>query len=172
MDSSKGGFYALDRWRNDISGIEKLTKKGTGTLKLEGNNTYSGGTRINQGTLEGGSETAFGRGDVSNNRGILKEGVSGKLIIGGDYKQSSKGILELNLSGKHNLLKIKGKEKLKGTLRLHFSDNYIPEDGPAIITCHKRNGSFSSIETTGLPSKYKVKLVYQSNSIQLKVKGN
>lgn len=114
MDSSKGGFYALDRWRNDISGIGKLTKKGTGTLKLEGNNTYSGGTRINQGTLEGGSETAFGRGDVSNNRGILKEDVSGKLIIGGDYKQSAKGILELNLSGKHDLLKIKGKAKKKG----------------------------------------------------------
>lgn len=28
MDSSKGGFYALDRWRNDISGIGKLTKRG------------------------------------------------------------------------------------------------------------------------------------------------
>ncbi|WP_412056245.1 autotransporter-associated beta strand repeat-containing protein, partial [Bacillus inaquosorum] len=69
MDSSKGGFHALDRWRNDISGTGKLTKKGTGTLKLEGNNTYSGGIRIDQGTLEGDSKTAFGRGDVSNNGG-------------------------------------------------------------------------------------------------------
>ncbi|MBG9771488.1 phosphatase PAP2 family protein [Bacillus vallismortis] len=169
MDASKCGFYALDRWRNDISGKGKLTKKGTGTLKLEGNNTYSGGTRIDQGTLEGGSETAFGRGDVSNNRGILKEDVSGKLIIGGDYKQSAKGILELNLSGKHDQFQIKGKAKIKGTLRLHFSDNYIPEDGSTIITYHKRNGSFSSIETTGLPSKYKVKAIYKSNRIQLKV---
>ncbi|MCY8701593.1 phosphatase PAP2 family protein, partial [Bacillus spizizenii] len=134
MDSSKGGFHAMDRWRNDISGTGKLTKKGTGTLKLEGNNTYSGGTRIDQGTLEGDSKTAFGRGDVSNNGGTLKEDVSGKLIIGGDYKQSAKGILELNLSGKNDLLHIKGKAKMKGTLRLHFSNNYVPADGSTIIT--------------------------------------
>ncbi|MCY9308095.1 phosphatase PAP2 family protein [Bacillus inaquosorum] len=171
MDSSKGGFHALDRWRNDISGIGKLTKKGTGTLKLEGNNTYSGGTRIDQGTLEGDSKTAFGRGDVSNNGGTLKEDVSGKLIIGGDYKQSAKGILELNLSGKNDLLHIKGKAKMKGTLRLNFSDNYVPADGSTIITYDKRQGSFSSIETVGLPSKYKVKIIYKSNSIQLKVKA-
>ncbi|MFH0347115.1 hypothetical protein ACHADS_11245 [Bacillus vallismortis] len=44
--------------------------------------------------------------------------------------------------------------------------------GATISPASERNGPFSSIETTGLPSKYKVKLVYQSNSIQLKVKGN
>ncbi len=82
MDAAKGGFHATDRWRNDISGAGKLTKKGTGTLKLEGKNTYSGGTRIDQGTLEGGSETAFGRGDVSLGRGTLREDVPGKLMIG------------------------------------------------------------------------------------------
>ncbi|SCA86940.1 phosphoesterase [Bacillus glycinifermentans] len=172
MDSSKGGFHALDSWRNDISGTGKLTKKGTGTLKLEGNNTYSGGTRVDQGTLEGGSETAFGRGDVSNNGGTLREDVSGKLIIRGDYKQSARGILELNLSGKNDLLYIKGKAKIKGTLRLIFSDNYVPADGAAIIAFNKRHGSFSSIETSGLPSKYKVKMIYKSNSIQLKVTEN
>ncbi len=171
MDSAKGGFYAWDRWRNDISGSGKLTKKGTGTLKLEGNNTYSGGTRIDQGTLEGGSETAFGRGDVSNNGGTLKEDVSGKLIIGGDYKQSAKGVLELNLSGKEDILKIKGKAKMKGTLRLHFSNNYVPADGAAIITFNKGHGSFSSIETKGLPSKYNVKVIYKSNSIKLKIES-
>ncbi len=109
---------------------------------------------------------------MSNKGGTLKKDVSGKLIIGGDYKQSAKGILELNLSGKNDLLHIKGKAKMKGTLRLHFSNNYVPADGSTIITYHKRHGSFSSIETVGLPSKYKVKIVYKSNSIQLKVKAN
>lgn len=169
MDSAKGGFHTADRWRNDISGTGKLTKKGTGALKLEGDNTYSGGTRIDQGTLEGGSETAFGRGDVALNGGILKEDAPGKLIIEGDYKQSAKGILELQLSGKKDQLKIKGKARLKGTLRLNFTDNYVPADGSAIITFRKRHGSFSSVETSGLPSKYKVKIIYKSNSIQLKV---
>lgn len=169
MDSAKGGFHTADRWRNDISGTGKLTKKGTGALKLEGDNTYSGGTRIDQGTLEGGSETAFERGDVALNGGILKEDAPGKLIIEGDYKQSAKGILELQLSGKKDQLKIKGKARLKGTLRLNFTDNYVPADGSAIITFRKRHGSFSSVETSGLPSKYKVKIIYKSNSIQLKV---
>ncbi|MEH7483416.1 phosphatase PAP2 family protein [Neobacillus drentensis] len=169
MDSSKGGFHALDRWRNDISGTGKLTKKGTGTLKLEGNNTYSGGTQIDQGTLEGNSETAFGRGDVTNNGGTLSEDVSGKLIIGGDYTQSAKGTLDLNLSSKNDLLKIKGEAIPKGKLRLNFSDNYVPADGSTIITYDKRHGVFSSIETVGLSSKYKVKVIYKSNSIQLKV---
>ncbi|MGG1452684.1 phosphatase PAP2 family protein [Bacillus licheniformis] len=169
MDSAKGGFHTADRWRNDISGTGKLTKKGTGALKLEGDNTYSGGTRIDQGTLEGGSETAFGRGDVALNGGTLRKDAPGKLIIEGDYKQSAKGILELQLSGKKDQLKIKGKARLKGTLRLNFTDNYVPADGSAIITFRKRHGSFSSVETSGLPSKYKVKIIYKSNSIQLKV---
>ncbi len=169
MDSSKGRLHALDRWRNDISGTGKLTKKGTGTLKLEGNNTYSGGTQIDQGKLEGNSKTAFGKGDVTNNGGTLSENVSGKMIIGGDYKQSNKGTLELNLSSEKDLLEIEDETIPKGKLRLNFTDNYVPDNGSTIITYGKRHGAFSSIETVGLPSKYKVKVTYKSNSIQLKV---
>ncbi|KKI89825.1 phospholipid phosphatase [Bacillus sp. SA1-12] len=169
MDSSEGGFHALDRWRNDISGTGKLTKKGTGTLKLEGNNSYSGGTQIDQGILEANSKTALGRGDVTNNGGTLSEDVSGKLIIREDYTQSGKGTLELNLSSKKDVLNIKGEAMAKGKLRLIFSDNYVPADGSTIITYNKRNGEFSSIETVGLPSKYQLKVFYKTNSIQLKV---
>ncbi|ALP35804.1 phospholipid phosphatase [Paenibacillus sp. IHB B 3084] len=169
MDASKGGFNALDRWRNNISGVGKLTKKGTGTLKLMGNNTYSGGTQLDQGRLEGNSETAFGSGDVTNNGGTLTENVAGKLIIGGNYKQSAKGTLELNLQSKNDLLKIKGTAIPNGKLRLNFSNKYVPANGATIMNYGKRNGAFTSIETTGLPSKYKVKVVYNADSIQLKV---
>lgn len=97
--------------------------------------------------------------------------MSGKLFIEGGYKQSAKGILELNLSGKNDLLHIKGKANIKGTLHLNFTDNYVPADGSTIITHKKGYGSFSSIKITGLPSKYKIKVVYKRDSIQLKVKG-
>ncbi|MGG1940664.1 phosphatase PAP2 family protein [Paenibacillus polymyxa] len=169
MDASKGGFNALDRWRNHISGVGKLIKKGTGTLKLMGSNTYSGGTQIDQGILEGNSETAFGSGAVTNNGGTLLKNNFGKLIVGGNFKQTAKGKLELNLGSKNDVLKIKGTAQLNGKLRLNFSNKYVPASGATILTYGKRNGAFSSIEAAGLPSNYKVKVVYTANSVQLKV---
>ncbi|KAF6657968.1 phosphatase PAP2 family protein [Paenibacillus polymyxa] len=169
MDASKGGFNALDRWRNPISGVGKLIKKGTGTLKLMGSNTYSGGTQIDQGILEGNSETAFGSGTVTNNGGTLLKNNAGKLIVGSNYKQTAKGKLELNLGSKNDVLKIKGTAQLNGKLRLNFSNKYVPASGATILTYGKRTGAFSSIEAAGLPSNYKVKIVYTADRVQLKV---
>ncbi len=129
----------MDRWRNNISGVGKLIKKGTGTLKLMGNNTYSGGTQIDQGTLEGNTETAFGSGGITNNGGTLLKNAAGKLIIGGNYRQSAEGTLELNLRSKIDVLK-KGTAILNGKLRLNFSNKYVPANGATILTYAKRNG--------------------------------
>ncbi|MGN7763361.1 S-layer homology domain-containing protein [Paenibacillus sp. 22594] len=171
MDTYQGGFNALDRWRNDISGTGRLTKKGTGTLKLQGNNSYSGGTQLNEGTLEGNSATAFGTGDVANHGGTLIQNVPGQMSIGGNFSQSAGGTLELNLSSTNDLLNIKGKVQAGGTLHLNFLNNYVPDGVITLITHGKdqRNGEFSSVETTGLPSQYKMKVIYNANSIQLAV---
>ncbi|ULT56717.1 phosphatase PAP2 family protein [Neobacillus drentensis] len=171
MDASKGGFNAFDHWRNDISGTGKLTKKGTGTLMLQGQNTYTGGTVIDQGTLEGDTETAFGSGDIVNNGGTLKENVSGKLVIGGNYTQSNQGTLELTLDSPNDQVDIEGKATINGKLRVDFSDNNVPANELTLINYDKNElkGKFSSIEAVGLPSQYKVKVIYKSNKIQLKV---
>ena len=42
-----------------------LTKTGTGSLILAGNNTYGGGTSVSQGYLTAGSVSAFGAGTIS-----------------------------------------------------------------------------------------------------------
>lgn len=171
MDTYQGGFNALDRWKNDISGTGKLAKEGTGTLKLQGNNTYSGGTQLNEGTLEGNSATAFGTGDVYNNGGTLIQNVPGQMTIGGNYSQAASGTLMLNLSSPNDLLDIKGTVKADGKLHLNFLDNYVPDGVITLITHGKdqRIGQFSSIETEGLSSQYKMKVIYNANSIQLAV---
>lgn len=51
MDAQLGGFNAIDMWSNNISGTGGLTLQGTGTLILGGNNTYTGGTKVEGGTL-------------------------------------------------------------------------------------------------------------------------
>lgn len=92
MNASERGFNAQDWWRNDISGTGMLTKAGTGSLGLTGNNSYSGGTVINGGTLVAMSTTALGNSDVYvatggslavNSAGTVN--VSGNLTLkGGD----------------------------------------------------------------------------------------
>lgn len=172
MDSSKGGFHAADRWRNDISGGGKLTKQGTGSLELAGNNTYSGGTQLDQGTLVGNSATAFGSGQVTNNGGTLQKMYSGELTIAGNFKQSTKGTLELNVGGGNGPLRIKEAASYGGKLRVNFTDKNVSDKRITIITSGKREPKsvFSSVETTGLSGKYQVHVIYNAHSVQLQVK--
>ena len=170
MDTYKGGFYAADRWMNDISGTGKLTLDGNGILKLLGNNTYSGGTRINTGVLEADYATALGRGDVVNAGGTLVEKVSGKVTVEGSFTQADKGTLELNLAGATDVLEIKGAVHAGGKLKVHFADSYVPATGALTLMSYGANGTdgqFSSVELEGLPSKYRAEVVYQSNQLVL-----
>ncbi len=56
---------------NSISGTGSLTKQGTGTVTLTGNNSYNGGTTITAGTLKGTINSI--RGDVLVNAGATVE---------------------------------------------------------------------------------------------------
>jgi autotransporter-associated beta strand protein len=49
---------------NSISGTGTLTKSGAGKLLLPNNNTYSGNTTVNGGTLQIGSDNALGSGAI------------------------------------------------------------------------------------------------------------
>ena len=81
-----------------ISGAEKLTKTGVGRLKLDGDNTFSGGMDINDGTVIAGHADALGgsgnavvinKGKLEVSSGITLantsiQGGTGKSLIGGD----------------------------------------------------------------------------------------
>lgn len=51
MHAERGGYHAIDFWSNNISGPGGLTKLGDGILILGGDNTYTGGTTVGEGTL-------------------------------------------------------------------------------------------------------------------------
>ncbi|EMQ2559147.1 fibronectin-binding autotransporter adhesin ShdA [Salmonella enterica] len=62
---------------------KSLTKEGAGTLILSGDNDYSGGTTINEGTLVAASTTALGTGLVDNNATLVLD-VDGEVsAVGG-----------------------------------------------------------------------------------------
>lgn len=170
MDAAQGGFHARDSWRNDIAGPGMLIKAGSGTLVLTGTNSYSGGTRLDGGCLEGDSSTAFGSGDLQVNGGLLINRASDGLIIGGGYIQSAGGALRLYLGkGERVPLAIKGAAKLDGKLIVSFAAEEIPSGEMTLMTCASRRGKFSNVTFQGLPDGYELKVTYRSNEVRVRV---
>ncbi|EBX7389659.1 fibronectin-binding autotransporter adhesin ShdA [Salmonella enterica subsp. enterica serovar Bareilly] len=62
---------------------KSLTKEGAGTLILSGDNDYSGGTTINEGTLIAASTTALGTGLVDNNATLVLDADGEVSAVGG-----------------------------------------------------------------------------------------
>ncbi|EOY5689923.1 fibronectin-binding autotransporter adhesin ShdA [Salmonella enterica subsp. enterica] len=62
---------------------KSLTKEGAGTLILSGDNDYSGGTTINEGTLVAASTTALGTGLVDNNATLVLDADGKVSAVGG-----------------------------------------------------------------------------------------
>lgn len=87
-----------------ISGTGSVTVDGGGTVVLPGNNTYSGGTTINNGTLQVG--TGGATGSLNNGSGIADNGTiifdsttafaqSGVISGGGNLIKRGSGLLKL-----------------------------------------------------------------------------
>ena len=76
VNQTSGGVFSGAIQNYGGNGLVALTKSGSGTLTLSGNNTYTGGTTVSGGTLKVGSGSALGS--------------SGNLTV------SSGGILDLN----------------------------------------------------------------------------
>ncbi|HFD8837358.1 TPA: fibronectin-binding autotransporter adhesin ShdA [Salmonella enterica] len=88
--------------KNTLSGTGSLVKIGTGELTLSGDNDYSGGTTISDGTLTADHADSLGSGDIDNS-GVLKVG-EGELenTLSGSGSLVKTGTGELTLSGDNN----------------------------------------------------------------------
>ena len=139
----------------------RLVKDGSGSLTLQGKNTYTGNTLILDGTLViNGSTTSetevlqpgtlAGTGTITGNvvnEGRVSPGSSiGTLTINGNYKQTATGILELEVgaAGKSDLLQINNGKviDLAGQVLIKPDGSALPTPG-AVYTGISTNPGFS-----------------------------
>ena len=170
MDAAKGGFHAADRWRNDIGGSGKLVKQGSGTLKLGGKNSWTGGAQLEAGTLEALSGTAFGTGDVHVAGGAtVVSNAATPLVVGAKYTQLSGATLELRLgAAQGGRLSVTGAATIGGgALRIKFQDGFKPAVGDVlnVIGAASLQGKFETISVDG----FTVTPTYTDKGLQLRL---
>ncbi|HHC0174659.1 fibronectin-binding autotransporter adhesin ShdA, partial [Salmonella enterica subsp. enterica serovar Derby] len=81
---------------NAISGSGQVVKSGDDALTLSGNNSYTGGTLISDGTLVASNVEALGSGDVTNDAVL-------ELNTGGDFDNAISGSGQVVKSGDKTL---------------------------------------------------------------------
>nr|WP_166799318.1 phosphatase PAP2 family protein [Paraburkholderia dipogonis] len=169
MDASQGGFNAADAWRNPISGTGKLTVQGSGTLKLAGANTFSGGSQVNGGTLEADSTSAFGTGDVYLGAGTVVINAPGVVSVVGKYTQLANTTLELDIGANgQGSMKVGAQTTVVGgTLHVKFVNGFTPKVGDTIslINGNGSNVKFSTIAVDG----FKATPIYTSSGVQVHI---
>jgi outer membrane autotransporter protein len=110
----------------NISGNGSVNKLGSGTTTLSGNNTYTGGTNIQNGTLWAQNAHAFGTGNVLVNGGTLLTTSSQEPIMG-SQTLSIGGNLDWT-SGKIGFYNT-GTSPLSGNLTIRVTGNFTASEG-------------------------------------------
>ncbi len=167
MDAALGGFNEQDAWRNNISGAGLLTKRGSGWLSLTGNNSYTGGTVLEAGTLEAASASALGNGDVFQSGGVLRANVATGLKLAARYTQNG-GTLHVVLgSATQGQVVVLSDVTLGGALTVSFANGYTPTAGTVlnILTSGSLHGRFTTITVNGRT----VTPIYTSTGVQLRI---
>lgn len=99
FEQAVAGTYA-----DDMSGTGSLIKRGNGALTLSGTNSYSGGTSVTEGSLQGNTQSV--QGNITNNATIV-------------FDQASAGTYSGDMTGTGALVK-----QGAGTLTLSGSNSY------------------------------------------------
>ena len=174
MNSDDGEFGAQDSWGNDISGAGLLTKLGDGSLTLTGDNSYSGGTLLEAGSLIAASSSAFGNGTLYQQDGTLEIAID-------DDSNGSQGTLDVSAyvqDGGDLVLNLGNNAKLNATGSIYLSGGNLILNVPSltetqsyeVLSAAYLNGEFSSvtaIDSTG--THYDVSVSYTETGAAVSV---
>lgn len=156
----------------NISGAGSLTKTDTGTLILNGANSYASGTTVSGGTLEVGDSTHTSasiqgvvmidstgtlrghgtvNGDVTSDGMVWPGGSLGTLTIHGNYTQHADGGLQIDVTPTQaSQLVVAGNANLGGTLNLVYAPGtYTASTAYTIVQAGSVTGRFATVNATG-----------------------
>ncbi|EEH8468863.1 autotransporter outer membrane beta-barrel domain-containing protein [Salmonella enterica] len=126
---------------NAISGSGNVVKSGADTLTLSGNNSYRGGTAINDGTLIAASVNALGSGDIDN-YASLQLNASGQFVTANlTTHDNATTAIGAGSALRANTLT----QEANSTLAVHLTDS----NSGAIVTADRANLG-GTLDITGI----------------------
>lgn len=185
-----------------ISGTGALSKTGSGTLILNGANTYSGSTTISAGTLEvgdashvhasvagtvavqsGGALLGHGiiGGNVSNAGTVMPGGSVGVLTVNGNYTQNASGTLNIEITPNttpgtgFSQLQVDGSASLDGTLAVQVDPGtYLANSEYDLVQAGSGvSGTFATTMYNSAFAPYlSPEVSYGTNNVTLTLKPN
>jgi YVTN family beta-propeller protein/autotransporter-associated beta strand protein len=176
----------------DIIGLPSgsLTKDGTGTLLLGGNNTYPSTTVVNSGTLKAASTRGFspnsafrinqggtldlagysnGVASIAGAGLVTNSGVTAARLTAGNYTQKANGTLAIQIRSDTNFdqLEVKDKANLNGALTVSLPAGFVPRSGQQFVFLTAQGGVSGHFSSLQGPAGVSLKLRYTENAVSL-----
>ncbi len=171
------------------NGVLSLAKTGGGTQVLSGENTYSGPTDVDAGTLEvdgsiassrvtdvasGGTLTGTGwvGATTINAGGTFAPGTIGtpgsSMTVNGNLTLAASSTYQIYLNPTTSLANVNGTASLGGTVQASFANgSYISKTYTILTTTGGVSGTFSGVTNVSLPTNFTDKLAYDSKNAYL-----